>query len=975
MKIRITKKGLPKAQMWNSQIGKATLDQEGLVWGTNPGVVTKQEMDASFGECGPGMVFSEVQQTCVSQQEADSEKQALQGFGNFMNRKKKGLPTNPFKSTGNEGTVSNPMGASVLYTPQGNQMLYNNQYYDQAGANAIGANMMKGLKPFGSRKEVKGFVGDYNNAFGTDYKVPFMTADRVKLAKNVGGVGDALLAASSAVDYYDQTKKAKEWERFNRQRMFDLKPTGEFEGNYTVNTGTFQPNKLPIPNEGMFEYGGLAPFNDYPMPTIRITSTPDMREMAYGGQSGYGLDTGQRKLFTDMPDSMQDSVSSTIGAVPREMANIEAEGGETVYGDLDGDGGLEHMKISGPRHTNGGVPLNIPEGSFIFSDTKKMTIKDPNILSMFGMTKPSTPAKIAKRYDVNKYKAIMENPDADIYDKGTAQLMVKNYQKMLGNLSMIQEDMKGMPQGVPDVAQAAMGVSQMAYGGFTLPQYQTKGQVKLGDWTDDYDKLQSLLMDPKNAELRKEMFSRYKSGRGAKDDITEDQYVKNLMEAQRQIYALQNAYGNDPEKLNQLGWDKGGINKRYSTEAKKLGLGTLSEQDIKRFQNAYMDMADLVEDKRFTDNFGQYFQINPQGRPDQKYKNRAISPDDGWWGNTTNRQYLQLRAAKPVVTTPTTYYKCAERSESGAPSFESKPFNTPEEAAAAGFSASQSEAAKLCGIDEIPPGKIPPGKTPIPPFKMLFPDKLNMLASAAIPPKALFPYSPDLNMRQGQYALPDWLAKAQQLQQGYNVAADTMGTYGPASGLAANLSFLSGQTGNAVTTAQDQTGQQAIGIFNEFSNRELARQDKTDLYNTMNAKDRFDNAVRTRQAFDNARRLYINNMAKGYSNAWNNRMKMGLLNVTNPIYNISPDTGQSFFMSGYGPESFGMAKNAGQTMSSDNLRKFTQAKNKYKAADMSDRLAEEYASKEVFGAAPSSAAAGQFFDAGMNFNPSNPTNI
>ena len=53
--------------------------------------------------------------------------------------------------------------------------------------------------------------------------------------------------------------------------------------------------------------------------------------------------------------------------VPRDEANIEAEKGETAYGDFDGDGLLEHKDIPGKLHKDGGTPLKVPEGTFIFS--------------------------------------------------------------------------------------------------------------------------------------------------------------------------------------------------------------------------------------------------------------------------------------------------------------------------------------------------------------------------------------------------------------------------------------------------------------------------------------------------------------------------------------------------------------------------------------------------------------------------------
>jgi len=151
--------------------------------------------------------------------------------------------------------------------------------------------------------------------------------------------------------------------------------------------------------------------------------------------------------------------SKYITAVPRDEANLEAEGGETVYGDINGDGLPEQQIIKGPRHSAGGVPLSLPEDTFIFSDTRGMTIKDPNVLAMFGKTgkgKSFTPAELAKQYDIQKYRKILEDPDTDAIERKSAELMMKKYVIKLGCLALAQESMKGFPQGIPAVAKPCM---------------------------------------------------------------------------------------------------------------------------------------------------------------------------------------------------------------------------------------------------------------------------------------------------------------------------------------------------------------------------------------------------------------------------------------------------------------------------------------------------------------------------------------
>jgi hypothetical protein len=152
-------------------------------------------------------------------------------------------------------------------------------------------------------------------------------------------------------------------------------------------------------------------------------------------------------------------VSKTMRAVPRQVANLEAEGGETVVGNLDGSKMPSFKTIVGPRHSNGGVPLLLPEDSFIFSDTKAMKIADPKMLDMFGL-KPKkggyTPAEISKRYDINNYRKILQDPNSDKVSRTTAEIMIKNYVMKLGALALAQESKKAFPQGIPLIARPYM---------------------------------------------------------------------------------------------------------------------------------------------------------------------------------------------------------------------------------------------------------------------------------------------------------------------------------------------------------------------------------------------------------------------------------------------------------------------------------------------------------------------------------------
>lgn len=148
-------------------------------------------------------------------------------------------------------------------------------------------------------------------------------------------------------------------------------------------------------------------------------------------------------------------VNSTLKAVPRAYANLEAEKGETAVTDLNNDGIPEHYKIGGKRHSAGGTPLYLPDNSFIFSRDRSMKIKDPDLISQFGMSPRKggyTPADIAKKYDINKFRKILADPDTDDLQRKTAESMISSYNLKLGKLALAQESIKGFPQGIPSLA-------------------------------------------------------------------------------------------------------------------------------------------------------------------------------------------------------------------------------------------------------------------------------------------------------------------------------------------------------------------------------------------------------------------------------------------------------------------------------------------------------------------------------------------
>lgn len=208
---------------------------------------------------------------------------------------------------------------------------------------------------------------------------------------------------------------------------------------------------------------------------VRITKAP--QKMVYGGQKKHSLDIVRTTIDDYNPDYNDVETRNTRGADPREESTVEVEGGEEIK---YATGPLQ--KAVGPNHSpdpnkEGGVPMNLPEGSFVYSKRKKgeMAVKGGSILSQFGKSekdkKTYSFAELASQYRPNKYYDILQNDKADDLQKATAAAMIQKYDDKLANLALLQESRKGFPQGIPDIAQEKFAKMQQY-----MQQSQQQGQ-------------------------------------------------------------------------------------------------------------------------------------------------------------------------------------------------------------------------------------------------------------------------------------------------------------------------------------------------------------------------------------------------------------------------------------------------------------------------------------------------------------------
>lgn len=702
-------------------------------------------------------------------------------------------------------------------------------------------------------------------------------------------------AASPFLEMMNSNRKGKAAERAFRETQLVQGPVSysNNRGDYEVNTGILDPYNVGAKSKGQLANAYYTPAMEEGGQTnntmrIRIVKAPTME---YGGQMGYGLDLGGRRVYTDMPESMGESVSDTIGPVPEEMANIEAERGETMLSDVDGDGMMEHMKIGGKRHSEGGTPLAANSGDFIFSDTRKMRIKDPEVLKAFGSSKKggATPAQLAKKFDINSYKAIIDDPNSDGISKRTAEMMIKNNQEKLARLAMVQEAMKGFPDGIPSVAESVM--PEAKYGG-----YFQKGGQKNNTLANSYPWLKPWV---KSNTVKGRTSP---TGKTTTYNENADNLYQNIGEwekiAGRKFNSLEDLQGFAYSTLEQS--DPSIVGKMWGDWGKTANSG---DQDVQNFADGIMGgrTADVLAMRPKQE----------QSAPGTKWKCTADGP-------------VAVRGDGPFVN-----------QQVGL-------FNSYEEALAVCSGASQQE--KEPDAVNLNQNTFTGNKQG--PFGFMTPDVVNMFANAAVPPDVTYGYRPQMSFEPGNYTLEDWRSKAQQRQQTFNNAANTMSTYGSTAGQAANLSFLAGQTAEGVTADIAGVDSRNVDRINIATSTEQQRKDQTNLFNTAQKQELWkDNAI-ARQQFQNAKRNYIRDLAGSYSNAWNNRMNLGLVNTTNPMFNIDPKTGRSFFKSGYGPQHLGRMGSSGSATGGAGLSGYDNVNN-IKRELMSKGLSEANAEREA----------------------------
>lgn len=339
---------------------------------------------------------------------------------------------------------------------------------------------------------------------------------------------------------------------------------------------------------------------------IRIKKSPSNKHT--GDQDDYSL---VRNLAALQSNNTEASVNDKIGAVPRSQATLEAEGGESVFGDVNRDGNMELMHFVGKRHSEGGVPADIPEGSFIFSDTKSLVIKDKEVIEkIFGLPfrkQGYTPAEISKKFDINKYIQILKSETEDEMSKRTAAEMLRSNKDKLGILAFIQESMKGFPDGIPTIAEevmAKMGVDPQQLMQEAQPQPQ-EGQAPEQEMSPEEQQMMMAMMQEQGAPMEGDMPMQQYGG------LTK--MKKGGNNVYQSLELQKSGYNADPLVNNQVQTKVPGVNMDpfiYNANNRNT-YDSLRKNPVQGFENSGFEQGKIYT---FKSRPGTYYKIGNDGR-------------------------------------------------------------------------------------------------------------------------------------------------------------------------------------------------------------------------------------------------------------------------------------------------------------------------------------------------------------------------
>ena len=612
-----------------------------------------------------------------------------------------------------------------------------------------------------------------------------------------------------------------------------------------------------------------------------------------GDQADYGLVTTPQEYYsnTNFNDTDDKDVRYSLSSVPRDRANIEAEGGETVLTDLTNDGQFGLYNITGPRHSAGGVPMFLPEQSFIYSDTDKMKFTKDE-LAEFGINtkKKMTPAKLSKKYELNDYYAHLESPFADKIQAVTSELMLKKNMMNLSKVAFGQESKKKFEEGVPLAAHPYLvqqGIDPLEFTAKMEAITREEAQMKLmaslpPEQQEQMMMLQQMMeqVDQQEGAPQEQMPQQVMARYGAE---TQQKAQVGIETKPNVAYdqSMQDRYTNDwGITFNDIGVGAKTYDdvQRYS----KDGLFADADTNIKGLQEAYADYPEMDKMIASLTQYGK--KKNPEVLKFQKWLNGVSIP----------KQVAAMRAERERVGKEFTDedeakaiealekdYAIREDGLMGVETSSRRPFS---------FKDAKIPEEEI--IEDNPRGDltqiIPEEYTP-PKAEWWKQDQNNLTALGLIDDNLYLPFQPDVQRTTLSPTFDDWRGAVNANNASAGTIANALGAVGGPQAVA--NSNIQGQNLAANAAAIGRTNTANVGIANQFE----AMQGQMDAqFNQLDANrnvKQYDDTQKVLQASDNFKNWKIGENAKLQNAALTNRANTFNLNTLYDNYAIDPRTG------------------------------------------------------------------------------------
>lgn len=654
------------------------------------------------------------------------------------------------------------------------------------------------------------------------------------------------------------------------------------------------------------------------MAKIRLNKLPDgfeikegrvVKKMQQGGmagdQSNFGLVTYPYNIRTGMSDNSTDdtAVRYSLSAVPRELANIEAEGGETVLTDLNDDGQFGLYNITGSRHGSGGVPMFLPEQSFIYSDTQKMKMNRSE-LAEFGIEsrKKITPAKVSKKFQLNEYIGAMADPFIDNIKLKSAELMVNKNQMGLSKLAFGQEAKKNFADGVPLAS---------------------------------YPYLVSQGLDPIEFTQKVENITRDQAAQRMFESMPPDQQAQVMALRQMMEQAGQAKYGaelpkaqdgkNDRGDKRNIAFDPATIEyyKKLGIDVNFLGIGEKAYVDMQEREKGF-EGAGYGDASKNIEGFVQSWEGIYPGTQDlltsiRNWESDKPNPDVEKFQRWVNDTYIPQEVGKiksTITETGGTFtdddakalqtkltkdygFNTGDRGKgfdgdfgtftsSRRPlTFKGQPPTPPEETPKEGCPCKDGSYSKACCPK---PGDTPDSVTS-PNSEFWIQDMMKMGALAQRDRDMFLPFQPAVEIPKSGYVLEEPTRQLADVNEQLNIAGQAFGAFAGPQSLASRISSAQGDSLRANANTFAQVHQRNIGTVNRGKLIDAQLETAAKREQRDKTVKEYDDTQLTLQNYMNERNIDREQMADLTANAYTNMANTYNLNALYPYFNIDPTTG------------------------------------------------------------------------------------